>query len=141
LPPLRERKEDIPDLVDYFVKQISFSANKRVRNISSKFYQRLMHYDWPGNIRELRNAVYHGVTLMEGMSLDEHHLNSFFEQVEQTPDVLPKNSFNRTLSEIEREAIKGTLVYAQGNKRKAARILGIGRATLHRKLKAYDLQT
>ncbi len=141
LPPLRERKEDIPDLVDYFVKQVSFSSNKRVRSISSKFYQRLMEYDWPGNIRELRNAVYHAVTLMDGKTLEEGHLDNFFQQAEQIPDLLPKSGYNRTLSAIEREAIKGTLVFAQGNKRKAARILGIGRATLHRKIKAYNLHT
>jgi len=139
LPPLRERKEDIPDLVEFFVKQVSHSLNKRVKKISPKFLQRLVRYDWPGNIRELRNAVYHAVTLMEGKELDERHLESFFEHIEQNPDILPRNNCAKTLSEIEKEAIRGTLVFAQGNKRKAAQILGIGRATLHRKLKIYNL--
>ena len=91
--------------------------NKRVKKISPKFFQRLIKYDWPGNVRELRNAVYHAVTLMEGKELDEHHLESFFKHIEQSPDVLPRNSCAKTLSEIEKEAIKGTLVFAQGNKR------------------------
>lgn len=141
LPPLRERKEDIPDLVDYFVEQIGYSLHKQVKKISPKFLQRLIKYDWPGNIRELRNAVYHAVTIMEGKELDDCHLDSFFEHIEQSPDVLPKDRCAKTLSEIEKEAIRGTLVFAQGNKRKAAQILGIGRATLHRKIKIYDLST
>lgn len=140
IPPLRERKEDLPDLVEYFIKQVCIPLNKTVKNISPDFYTKLMEYDWPGNIRELRNAVYHAVTLMEGKTLDKHHLDNFFGLAEQTPDVLPKTGFKKTLVEVEREAIKGTLALTHGNKRKAAKLLGIGRATLHRKLKVYNLE-
>lgn len=139
LPPLRERKEDIPYLIDYFAKQLSFTLNKAVKSISPGFYQRLMEYDWPGNIRELKNAVHQAMTIMDTEILDGSHLNSFFQQVDKTEDLV-SNTYNRRLFEVEKEAIKRTLHFTRGNKRETAKILGIGRATLHRKLKAYDLK-
>ena len=139
LPPLRERKEDIPALVDFFVKQISFTLNRVVKSVGAGFYHKLMTYDWPGNIRELKNAVHHAVAIMEGETLHEEHLSSFFKHIDQGKELFSKDNFQRSLSEIEREAIKTTLNFTRGNKRKAAKILGIGRATLHRKLKGYNL--
>jgi len=139
LPPLRERKEDIPVLVDFFVKQISFNLNKVVKTVAAGFYHKLMTYNWPGNIRELKNAVHHAVAIMEGEALNEEHLSSFFKHIDQSKEFFSKHNFQRSLSEIEKEAIKTTLNFTRGNKRKAAKILGIGRATLHRKLKGYSL--
>jgi len=139
LPPLRERKEDIPALVGYFVKQFGFTLNKVVKKISPEFYHKLMAHDWPGNIRELRNAVHHAMTIMDNETLDESCLNSFFQQVDKTQDLLKTNSNRTLLSEIEKAAIIKTLHFTRGNKREAAKMLGIGRATLYRKLKALNL--
>jgi two-component system response regulator HydG len=138
LPPLRERKEDVPYLVDHFVAQLSATMNKKVKKVAPGFYHRLMDYDWPGNIRELKNAVHQAMAIMDKENLTEKFLDSFFRQVDRTQDLVTTPNFNKKLFEIEREAIRKTLNFTRGNKRETAKILGIGRATLHRKLKTYE---
>ena len=80
LPPLRERKEDIPLLVDYFIEQFTKVMNKPIKRILPEFYEKLMEYDWPGNIRELKNAVHNAVTVLENGVLSARHLSIFFQQ-------------------------------------------------------------
>ncbi len=140
LPPLRERKQEIYELVPIFVQQISSLLNKRVEKISSEYYDLLMNYSWPGNIRELRNAVQYSIATLDGPILLEKHLAGFFNQVSQQikkqERLWPINTpFPSKLSDLEKIAIQNSLLLAKGNKMKAAKLLGIGRATLHRKLK------
>lgn len=140
LPPLRERKHDIYELVPVFVQQISSLLNKRVEKVSSEYYDLLMNYSWPGNIRELRNAVQYSIATLDGSILLEKHLAGFFNQVSQQikkeERLWPINTpFPSKLSDLEKIAIQNSLLLAKGNKMKAAKLLGIGRATLHRKLK------
>jgi DNA-binding NtrC family response regulator len=135
LPPLRERKSDIPILVNSFLEKYC-EANGKVRTISEDAMSRLMAYDWPGNVRELENAIERAVALGSGPTLhvgdlptNLHHSSG--ERLPQNDEVLP-------LDELERRAILGALREAGGDKLIAARLLGIGKTTLYRKLKQYE---
>lgn len=138
LPPLRRRREDIPMLVDYFIKQ-SQKKNKQIKRITDDAMACLCAYDWPGNVRELANIVFRAVVLSRDAVIH--------------PDVLPVELLNRidgsisppflvagdTLDDYEKYAIESALKKADNNRRRAADILGIGEATLYRKLKKYHL--
>ncbi len=135
LPPLRERKSDIPLLVNSFLEKFS-EPNGRVRTISEDAIARLIAYDWPGNVRELENAIERAVALGSGPILHVVDLPSNLhygsrDHLSQSDEVLP-------LEELERRAILRALREAGGDKLAAARLLGIGKTTLYRKLKQYD---
>jgi PAS domain S-box-containing protein len=143
LPPLRERKEEIYELVPVFVQQFSSFLNKRVEKISDEYYDFLMNYSWPGNIRELRNAIQYSMATLDGPVLLEKHLTGFFNQIPQQvkrEEMLWVKStpLPSRLSDLEKIAIQKSLLLTKGNKLKAAKLLGIGRATLHRKLREMD---
>ncbi len=143
LPPLRERKEEIYELVPVFVQQISSLLNKRVIKISDGYYKALNEYEWPGNIRELRNAVQYSIATLDGPILSERHLAGFFDQTSRQTTMhrmsgIPSASFPIALSDLERSAIEKVLLMTKGNKLKASKLLGISRATLHRKLRNMD---
>jgi DNA-binding NtrC family response regulator len=138
LPPLRERKSDIPLLVHSFLEKFS-DPQEPPRIISEDAMRRLMAYDWPGNVRELENAIERGVALGSGPILHLADLPSNLQQAsgESSPDadeVVP-------LDELERRAIVRALRETAGDKLAAARLLGIGKTTLYRKLKTYQTAT
>src|SRR6202167_572561 len=131
LPPLRERKSDIPILVNSFLEKYC-EANGKTRTISEDAMSRLMAYDWPGNVRELENAIERAIALGSGPILhvgdlptNLHHSSG--ERLPQNDEVLP-------LEELERRAILRALRESGGDKLAAARLLGIGKTTLYRKL-------
>ncbi|MGA9882754.1 MAG: sigma-54 dependent transcriptional regulator [Candidatus Acidiferrales bacterium] len=135
LPPLRERKSDIPLLVNSFLEKFS-EPNGRVRTVSGDAMARMIAYDWPGNVRELENAIERAVALGSGPILHVGDLPSNLhygshDRLPQSDEVLP-------LEELERRAIMRALSEASGDKLAAARLLGIGKTTLYRKLKQYD---
>jgi len=135
LPALRERKGDIPVLVNTFLEKFS-EAKSSVRTISEDAMSRLMIYDWPGNVRELENAVERAVALGSGPILHVGDLpsNLQYAQTERFPEqgeLVP-------LEELERRAIFNALRETSGDKLAAARLLGIGKTTLYRKLKQYE---
>jgi two-component system response regulator HydG len=137
LPPLRERKNDIPFLVNAFLDKFS-DPTKPARTISEEALRRLMAYDWPGNVRELENAIERAVALGSGPLLHVGDLpsNLHYPTTERLPDkdeLLP-------LEELERRAILRTLRETGGDKLAAARLLGIGKTTLYRKLKQYNME-
>jgi DNA-binding NtrC family response regulator len=134
LPALRARKVDIPLLVAHFLERFSDQLQP-VRAISDDALRRLMAYDWPGNVRELENAIESAVALSSDTVLTADDLASI-------PNGASAGSLNEgdelvPLAEIERRAILHALQETGGDKRAAARLLGIGKTTLHRKLKEY----
>jgi DNA-binding NtrC family response regulator len=136
IPPLRERKSDIPLLVTAFLDK--FAGEQPTRSVSEEALRRLIAYDWPGNVRELENAIERAVALGSGPIVHVGDLPSNLqypsaEQVPEKNELLP-------LEELERRAILRTLRETSGDKLAAARILGIGKTTLYRKLKQYQLE-
>jgi DNA-binding NtrC family response regulator len=138
LPALRERKSDIPLLVNSFLEKFS-DSNGRVRAISEDAMARLIAYDWPGNVRELENAIERAVALGSGPILHVGDLPSNLHY--GTADRLPQTDELLPLEELERRAILRALREAGGDKLAAARLLGIGKTTLYRKLKQYDAES
>ena len=137
LPHLRERKSDIPLLVTSFLEK--FSASQQTsRDISEDAMRQLIAYDWPGNVRELENAIERAVALGSGPILHVGDLPSNLQY--PTTDRLPERNELIPLEELERRAILRTLRETAGDKLAAARILGIGKTTLYRKLKQYNLE-
>jgi two-component system response regulator HydG len=135
LPPLRERKSDIPLLVNTFLERFS-DAQRPLRSISEEAMTRLMAYDWPGNVRELENAIERAVALGSGPILQLSDLPSNLHY--GSPDRLPGTDELLPLEELERRAIFRALRETGGDKLAAARLLGIGKTTLYRKLKQYE---
>jgi len=138
LPPLRERKSDIPLLVNFFLEKFA-ESHGHVRTISEDAMARLIAYDWPGNVRELENAIERAVALGSGPILHAGDLPSNLqygssERLSPADVLLP-------LDELERRAIYRALRDAGGDKLAAARLLGIGKTTLYRKLKQYETES
>jgi DNA-binding NtrC family response regulator len=138
LPPLRERKTDIPLLVNSFLEKFS-DENGDARKISEDAMARLIAYDWPGNVRELENAIERAVALGSGPILHVGDLPTNLHQ--GSGERMPQNDELLPLDELERRAILRALREAGGDKLAAARLLGIGKTTLYRKLKLYDSQS
>jgi two-component system response regulator HydG len=137
LPALRDRKSDIPLLVTAFLEKFSDSQGP-VRTISEDAMRRLIAYDWPGNVRELENAIERAVALGSGPILHVADLPSNLQY--PTSDRGPEKDEILPLEEMERRAILRTLRETGGDKLSAARMLGIGKTTLYRKLKQYHME-
>jgi two-component system response regulator HydG len=135
MPPLRERKSDIPILVNSFLEKFSDTSGQ-VQTISEDAMARLIAHDWPGNVRELENAVERAVALGSGSILHTGDLPSNLQYA--AGDRMPASDELLPLDELERRAILRALREAGGDKLAAARLLGIGKTTLYRKLKQYD---
>lgn len=144
LPALRERREDIVPLVDHFRKLFSRRHNKPVKSISPAATKRLYAYDWPGNIRQLRNAMETMVVLDFDGILDVDDLPPELAELNSEPtgnNALvsgPSELIGQSMDEIERWAIEQTLKLTAGNREEAAKILDIGARTLYRKLEKYQ---
>jgi len=137
LPPLRDRKSDIPILVTAFLEKFS-DPNGPVRTISEDAMRRLIAYDWPGNVRELENAIERAVALGSGPIVHVGDLPSNLQY--PTTERAPEKDEILPLEELERRAILRTLRETGGDKLSTARMLGIGKTTLYRKLKQYHME-
>lgn len=143
LPSLRERREDVVPLVDHFRKQFCRRHHKQIKGVSPAASRTLFSYDWPGNVRQLRNAVETMVVLDTDGTLDVDDLPP--EMVEVQEPAAPAGGgelaglVGRPMDAFERYAIEQTLKLTNGNREEAARILEIGARTLYRKLEKYDL--
>lgn len=139
LPPLRERKQDIPLLVESFIKKFNDSNNRNVTGITRGATDCMLQYDWPGNVRELENVVEGMVVFCSTRRLLEVsdlplHLRS---PAKRTPAIV--THVGMTMNDIERTAILETLKHVGHDKQRAAEMLGIGLRTLYRKIKEYDI--
>ncbi len=143
LPPLRDRKDEIYHLVPCFIRKIAPMFDKRVEEISKSYYAALLDYSWPGNIRELRNAVEYSLAILDGPVLQQEHIQGFFRQEAletslRTVEPVAVSAFphrRRNIEEGALEAIRTAIEDAKGNKLRAAKNLSISRATLYRYLK------
>ncbi len=147
IPPLRERREDISLLAAHFLNRYSLQAGKEIKGLTSEAMEQLMKYAFPGNVRELQNIIERAVTFCHGRHIGAEHLPTRIRQygnvTAKGPEIAPKtmNALVRehgilpTLQEIEKQYIDFVLKKADGNKRRAAAVLGISRRTLYRHLK------
>ncbi len=140
LPPLRERKEDIPLLTDFFLKQLSETYNKAIQGIAPAALQLMMQHDWPGNIRMLRHVLEKAVIFSNSPTTSAEEIALALEISSDAEKPTPLNTNLATyLENMERQFIYYTMIITGGNKARAAKLLGIDRATLWRKLKRFGL--
>ena len=145
MPPLRERKEDIPALVEHFLAKHRYSTTAQPAAISEEALRRLMEYDWPGNVRELENVVERAVVLSRGQIITSRELpfgDHEGDHDEDGTDELPseKSFFKKSVAQFEKDLIMKALRDATGNRSKAAEMLGIYRRLLYAKIKEYGLE-
>ena len=137
VPPLRERPEDIPSIVDFYLKKFTEIHNKRIKGLTPKAMKMIKSYDWPGNIRELMNCIESAVVMTDREYIDIENLPSFlFVGMDKTNSRKDKDN----LYEIEKKAILDALEKSRGNKAHAAKQLRIGLRTLYRKLEQYQAE-
>jgi DNA-binding NtrC family response regulator len=139
IPPLRERKEDIPVLVYYFLEQASKQHNKKIKGIINEALSYLLNYDWPGNIRELRNAIERAVILARDEYILPHDLPEKIIKSSPSPEIGVGKSLKEAIEEYEKTIILNTLKFCNYDKERAAKILDIDLATLYRKLKKFGI--
>ncbi|MFZ5447857.1 MAG: sigma 54-interacting transcriptional regulator [Thermodesulfobacteriota bacterium] len=132
LPTLRERKDDIPLLCRHFLSKCNAKEKKNIHKFSANAMQALMDYDWPGNVRQLENAINHAVIIAQADTIRQKHLPRFLKEVMATPQ-------STSLAENERRLILRVLQESNWNKHEAARRLQLTRSTLYSKIRRYDL--
>ena len=139
VPPLRERKTDIPLLADYFVEKFSKANMKEVVRISTPAIDMLMSYHWPGNVRELENCMERAVLLSSDKVIYSHHLPPTL-QTAQASGTTQGGALDITLDSMERELLVDALKTAGGNKAKAARALGISERVIGLRVKKHQIE-
>ena len=135
VPPLRERKEDIPFLVEHFVKKFNKKINKNVLGISTDVQKVFMDYSWPGNVREMEHALEHAFILCHQKAITLKHLPPVFESF-----LAAKTNLFKNIGVDEKQAIVQALEKTAGNKTMAAKLLGISRRNIYRKIKDYKIE-
>jgi DNA-binding NtrC family response regulator len=141
MPPLREHKEDVPDLVQHLLVDMSAKHGRKVATVSEAVFNLFRNYSWPGNVRELRNTLERAVIVCDGAVIETKHLPPGFGQAPvrtsiDDPDAI-RLGVGTTVGEAEKLLILKTLESTNNNKTRAAEILGISLKTLHNKLKEY----
>ncbi len=145
IPPLRERKEDIPLLAMAFIDEFNKSMNRNIKRISSEALEMMQNYSWPGNVRELRNTIERAVLLTSGDELKPEHLN-FLEKENQTKTIdddqyilkIPKTGIK--MDQVIRDLIIKTLEITDGNQIQAAKVLGISRSKLRYRMEQLKIE-
>lgn len=142
VPPLRDRKQDIPPLVAFFVKQFATQLGKSEPEIAPDAFQKLLDYSWPGNVRELQNSIEYAVVLARQNAIGVKELPRELQlpaALQQIGGSVPAQGV-QSLDDMERVTILQALAQCHGNKKKAAELLGIQRPTLYNKLKRYAIE-
>ncbi len=154
IPPLRERKDDIPLLVNHFLKKYAQRDSKNVHGISQEALRLLQSYNWPGNVRELENIIERAVLLCRTQTIEVNNLPPFLMDIEEVPDIhiskwiegfIKNPSFSGKLYEkiighVEKELIAKSLIFNNRNKVKTSDFLGINRNTLRSKMEDYNIK-
>ncbi len=136
IPPLRNRREDIPLLTDYFIRRFNHVLDRRIDGVTRGALGLLMEYDWPGNVRELENAIERAMVTCQQGTLGEKAFHFLRRENRRAGWSVPERM---TLQELERVAIETTLERTKGNIKASASILGIDRSTLYDKIKRYEI--
>ena len=146
LPPLKDRKEDVPLLAEYFVRNYNKKYKKAVEGLKNQALKALMDYDWPGNVREMENALARAVILSKGKKIDLENLPEKIQKAADQPQSPSKKALINelppqgiSLQEMELELILRTLEKCEGNKSLAAKHLGISRKALYQKMERYGI--
>ncbi len=145
VPPLRERKDDLPLLIGHFLEKCSRKIRKNITDISDDAMELLSRYDWPGNVRELENIIERAVILCQGTKITRENLPESLVEEGEAQGARMKvphkeyTSLKEALRISEREIIINTLRVCAGNRKKAAQVLGINRTTLYNKMREYGL--
>ena len=145
MPPLRERKDDIPLLVEHFLDKHRFSPTSAPAKITEEALARLMEHDWPGNVRELENVIERAVVMAQGGVITSQHLilspisERRFLDIQQ--EVRKQVPLRETLAKVEKQLIEEALEQASGNRAQAAKILGIPRRLLNSKIREFDISS
>ena len=167
MPSLRERVEDVPALVDHFIERFNASEGTRIAGASDETLKMLCAFDWPGNVRQLENAVFRAVVLCEGDTLQPHdfpQISGIMPEIAALPEVparaeaandrggddvvavgagpvsVLEDGEVRSLSDVERDLIAFAIEHYAGHMSEVSRRLGIGRSTLYRKVREYGLE-
>jgi DNA-binding NtrC family response regulator len=133
LPALRDRRDDIPFLVNFFIEKYNQKYHMKVKGISQKAMNHLADYEWTGNVRELENTIESILVINSPEVIDLQHIPQEFRDFKEKPEVVPIK-IGTPLEEVEKEMLIQTLRATKGNKRKAAKLLGINVRTIHRKI-------
>jgi two-component system response regulator HydG len=141
IPPLRRRREDIPMLIEHFIAAGNKAHGTKIKGVTPEVRRVLMSYPWPGNVRQLRNVIENMVVLATG---DKLTVDDLPVEIHTPPAGAADEQFGElagiSIEEAEKQLIRNTLKMLDGNREKAAQILGIGERTLYRKIKEYDLK-
>ena len=143
VPPLRDRKQDIPPLIASFLKQFARQLKKPEPDIAPDAFQKLLDYSWPGNVRELQNAIEYAVVLARQDSIGVKELPAEIQLptvLQQAERGIPPRTGVQSLDDVERNTILQALAECRGNKKKAAELLGIQRPTLYNKMRRYAIE-
>lgn len=134
MPPLRERKEDVPMLIQHFIAKFGSESKKNISGVSEDALKLLLNYSWPGNVRELENVIQRAIALSQQEIILPDDLPASI--IQKTDEKLFEKAMDQqfTLDQLEKEYIKRVLIETGGNKSKAAELLGLDRKTLYRKL-------
>jgi DNA-binding NtrC family response regulator len=135
IPPLRERREDIPLLVDSFIERLAVEMKKKIEGVSAEAMSALMAHDWPGNVRELRNILERGAVVSTATVIQLADLG-----LPSKGEAPPKPGTLASLEEVERRHVAAVLAHTGGNVSQSARILGIDRVTLYNKMRKWGLR-
>jgi len=139
IPPLRERKEDIPPIAEHLIELLNKDLGTHVTKISPEVLDVFGYYDWPGNVRELANILERIIYSTEGDAIQFHHLPFFLQGLQEGSNKLRPTFLRRLREDMEREALLHAIRISNDNKNRAARLLGIHRTALYKKMKKFNI--
>jgi transcriptional regulator with PAS, ATPase and Fis domain len=141
IPPLRERMEDIEELALHFINKFNIEFGLDVQDMEKEVWDLIHSYHWPGNVRELENIIERAFNILDGQCISLTHLPQYLQKMGKgTRRSTADRGLPALLDQVEKEAIVETLASTGGNKMQAAKLLGISRAWLYKKMKQYNIK-